>query len=149
MSYTTRVLLDHYNLCYFMIMKEFIFWQARQAEKLTQFDFKIEYKPRESNLVDRLLRWLDYAKGFKTGDRKQIVDILLPMLQNKLQVWAAQARTALCTEFQAVQALLALYSDLASTWTMANEGLKIPRQDIPDISLELGDILLLIAKLSP
>ena len=49
-----------------------------------RFDFKIEYKPGESNPIDRLLRQLDYTKGFKTGDRKQIIDILLPILQNKL-----------------------------------------------------------------
>ena len=44
------------------------------------FDFKIEYKLGENNPADGLLKWLDYAKGFKTGDGKQIIDILLPML---------------------------------------------------------------------
>jgi hypothetical protein len=44
------------------------------------FDFKIEYKLGESNPANRPLRRLDYAKGFKTGDGKQIIDILLPIL---------------------------------------------------------------------
>ena len=46
-----------------------------------------------------------------------------------------------------MQALLAPYSTPAGTQTIANEGLNIPKQDIPNMSLELGDILLLIAKL--
>jgi len=40
------------------------------VEELTQFDFEIEYKPGENNLANRLSQWPDYAKGFKTGDRK-------------------------------------------------------------------------------
>jgi hypothetical protein len=45
-----------------------------------RFNFKIEYKLGESNPTNRPLRQLDYTKGFKTGDRKQIIDILLPIL---------------------------------------------------------------------
>ena len=51
-----------------------------------RFDFKIKYKPRENNPINGLLQRLDYAKGFKTGDSKQMIDILLPILQNKLWV---------------------------------------------------------------
>ena len=51
-----------------MTTKEFIPQQARWVKGLTRFDFEIEYKPGESNPADRLLRRLDYAKGFKTGD---------------------------------------------------------------------------------
>jgi len=54
-----------------------------------RFNFKIKYKPRENNPANRLLRRLDYTKGFKTGEGKQIIDILLPILQNKLWVWDA------------------------------------------------------------
>ena len=50
------------------------------------FDFEIKYKLKENNPADGLLRQLDYAEGFKTGDGKQIIDILLPILQNKLQI---------------------------------------------------------------
>jgi hypothetical protein len=45
-----------------------------------RFNFKIEYKLGENNPVNGLLWWLDYAKGFKTGDGKQIINILLPIL---------------------------------------------------------------------
>ena len=35
-----------------------------------QFNFKIKYKLGENNSTNRLLRRLDYTKGFKTGDNK-------------------------------------------------------------------------------
>ena len=77
-----------------------------------------------------------------------MIDILLPILQNKLQVWAAQTPTALCTKSQAVQALLAPYSALTGTQIIANKGLNIPEQDIPNTSLEPNNISPLIAELS-
>ena len=49
-----------------------------------QFNFKIKYKLGENNPANRLSRRPDYTKGFKTGDRKQIINILLFILQNKL-----------------------------------------------------------------
>ena len=49
-----------------------------------RFNFKIKYKLGENNPTNKLLRRLDYAKDFKTGDSKQIINILLPILQNKL-----------------------------------------------------------------
>jgi hypothetical protein len=54
-----------------------------------RFNFEIKYKLGENNPADRPSRRPDYAKGFKTGDGKQIINILLPTLQNKLWVWAA------------------------------------------------------------
>jgi hypothetical protein len=45
-----------------------------------QFNFKIKYKLGENNPANRPSWRLDYAKGFKTGDSKQIIDILLPIL---------------------------------------------------------------------
>ena len=44
---------------------------------------------------------------------------------------------------------MASSSFLASTQFATNKGLNIPKQDIPNISLETGNILPLIAKLSP
>jgi len=53
-----------------------------------RFNFKIKYKLGENNSINGLLKWLNYTKGFKTGDGKQIINILLLILQNKLQIWA-------------------------------------------------------------
>ena len=82
------------------------------------------------------------------GDGKQIIDILLPILQNKLQVQAAQAPTAPYTESQAVQTPSALYNNLAGIWTITNKGLNMARQDIPNISSEPNKTPPLITKLS-
>ena len=82
------------------------------------------------------------------GDGKQIIDILLPTLQNKFQVQAAQVFTALCTKSQAMQTPLTLYDNPASTWTITDKGPNMPGQDVPNISSEPGEILFLIAKLS-
>ena len=35
-----------------------------------QFNFKIKYKLKENNFANRLLKQLNYTKGFKTGDGK-------------------------------------------------------------------------------
>jgi hypothetical protein len=45
-----------------------------------RFNFKIKYKLGENNPTNRPSRRLDYAKGFKIGEGKQIIDILLPIL---------------------------------------------------------------------
>jgi len=45
-----------------------------------RFNFKIKYKLKNNNLTNKLLKWLNYIKGFKTGDRKQIINILLFIL---------------------------------------------------------------------
>jgi len=44
------------------------------------FNFKIKYKLGENNPANGPLWRLDYAKGFKIGEGKQIIDILLPIL---------------------------------------------------------------------
>ena len=147
-SHTTRVLSDHHNLRYFMTTKELTPRQARWAEELARFDFEIEYKPGENNPADGPSRRPDYAKGFKTGDGKQMIDILLPTLQNKLRVWAARAPTAPCTESQAVQTPSAPCGAPAGTRTVADEGPNMPEQDVPDTSSEPGDTPPLIAELS-
>ncbi len=38
-----KIFIDHLNLKYFMTIKELIKWQARWAEKLSEYNFKIIY----------------------------------------------------------------------------------------------------------
>ena len=113
------------------------------------FNFEIKYKLGENNSTNGPLQRLDYTKGFKTGDGKQIIDILLPILQNKLQVQDAQAPIALYIKSQVIQTLLISSNVLASTQSVSNKGPNIPRQDIPDTSLKPSNISPLITKLSP
>ncbi len=52
---------DHYNLTYFTITKQLTRRQARQAETLAQYNFKIVYyKGTENIIADALSRRLDY-----------------------------------------------------------------------------------------
>ena len=131
-----------------MTTKELTPRQARWAEELARFDFEIEYKPGENNPADGPSRRPDYAKGFKTGEGKQIIDILLPTLQNKLRVWDARAPTAPCTESQAVQTPSVSTDVPAGTRSVTVEGPNIPGQDVPDTFSEPGDTSPLIAELS-
>jgi hypothetical protein len=57
------VLSDHNNLRYFITTKELSPKQARWAEELARFDFKIKYKPRADNPADGLSRRPNYAQG--------------------------------------------------------------------------------------
>jgi len=52
-----KIFIDHLNLKYFMIIKELIRWQAKWAEKLFEYNFKIIYQSRKQNLkVDALIK---------------------------------------------------------------------------------------------
>ena len=60
--------------------------QARYAEELAKFDFEIKYKPGKANPADALSRRPDYAKGFKDGSKRTVLNAMLPTLQQKLRV---------------------------------------------------------------
>ena len=60
--------------------------QAQYAKELARFNFKIKYKPGKLNPINTLFWRLDYAKGFKNSSKKTILNIILPILQQKLQV---------------------------------------------------------------
>ncbi len=63
-----KIFIDHLNLKYFMIIKELIRWQAKWAEKLSEYNFKIIYQSRKQNLkVDALIRMSD-VKSVEVND---------------------------------------------------------------------------------
>ncbi len=52
-----KIFINHLNLKYFMIIKELIRQQAKWAEKLSDYNFKIIYQSKNQNLkVDILIR---------------------------------------------------------------------------------------------
>ncbi len=60
MNILIKIFIDHLNLKYFMIIKELIRQQAKWAEKLFEYNFKIIYQSRKQNLkVDALIRMSD------------------------------------------------------------------------------------------
>ncbi len=63
-----KIFIDHLNLKYFMIIKELTWQQARWAEKLFEYNFKIIYQSRKQNLkVDALIRMSD-VKSVEAND---------------------------------------------------------------------------------
>jgi transposase InsO family protein len=74
------VVTDHNNLKYFMTTKELNGRQARWAERLSRFDFVIEYRPGRKNPADGPSRRPDY--NVHSDERGTI---LLPTLQQKLK----------------------------------------------------------------
>ncbi len=66
-----KIFIDHLNLKYFMIIKELIRWQAKWAEKLSEYNFKIIYQPKKQNLkVDVLIRMSDVKSVEANNDCK-------------------------------------------------------------------------------
>ncbi len=66
-----KIFIDHLNLKYFMIIKELIRWQAKWAEKLSEYNFKIIYQLRKQNLkVDALIRISDVKSVEANDDHK-------------------------------------------------------------------------------
>ena len=47
MNILIKIFIDHLNLKYFMIIKKLIRWQAKWAEKLSEYNFKIIYQSRK------------------------------------------------------------------------------------------------------
>ena len=59
-NYPIKVLTDYNNLEYFITIKVLSGQQAKQAEVLLQYNFKIIYYLGKINPANRLLRYLDY-----------------------------------------------------------------------------------------
>ena len=64
---------DHRNLQTFTTTKELNARQARWAEELSSYDFKIEHiKGKENRVADALSRRADYREGQKAETSKQM-----------------------------------------------------------------------------
>jgi len=85
-AYVTRVLCNYNNLRYFITTKSLSARQAQYAEELAKFNFEIKYKLGKINPTNALSWCPDYAKGFKDGSKRTILNTMLPILQQKLRV---------------------------------------------------------------
>ena len=82
----TRVLYNYNNFRYFITTKSLSTYQAQYIKELARFNFKIKYKLSKLNPTNILSWRLDYAKGFKNGNKRIIFNAILPILQQKLWV---------------------------------------------------------------
>ncbi len=66
-----KIFIDHLNLKYFMFIKKLTRWQAKWAEKLSEYNFKIIYQSRKQNLkVDALIRMSNVKSVAANDDQK-------------------------------------------------------------------------------
>ncbi len=114
------VITNHNNLCYFMMMKKLNARQMRWAEKLTAFDFRIEYRRDKLNFANASSRRLDIMKS---NDSKKNNDYFLSTLRNKLRNQKCQSELLENEEVSTAIKLAALTMQLndiviANTWVM-------------------------------
>jgi len=74
---TVEVLSDHKALEYFMTTKALTARQARWAEVLSQYNFRIMYKPGKSNHVDALTCWEQDSDALQLAKSSLRMQILL------------------------------------------------------------------------
>src|SRR5277367_1926572 len=73
-GHQTIVISDHKNLLGFIEMKVYNRWQAQWAEKLSQFDFKIVFRPgKQGGKPDALSRRPDYTLSKDASERTMTV----------------------------------------------------------------------------
>ncbi len=86
-----KIFIDHLNLKYFMIIKELIRQQARWAEKLSEYNFKIIYQSRKQNLkVDVLIRMSD-VKSVEANDDWKLYQHQMLLLEGKFELQSIEA----------------------------------------------------------
>ena len=81
-----HVFYNYNNLRNFLTIKSLSTHQAQYIKELAKFDFKIKYKLGKVNFANTLFWRLDYAKGFKDGSKRTVLNAILPILQQKLRV---------------------------------------------------------------
>ncbi len=91
MNILIKIFIDHLNLKYFMIIKELIRWQAKWAEKLSEYNFKIIYQSKKQNLkVDVLIRMSD-VKSVKANDDWKLYQHQMLLLKDKFELQSIEA----------------------------------------------------------
>ncbi len=86
MNISIKIFINHLNLKYFMIIKELIRWQAKWAEKLSEYNFKIIYQLKKQNLkVNMLIRMSD-VKSVKANDDHKLYQHQMLLSEDKFKL---------------------------------------------------------------
>ncbi len=86
-----KIFIDYLNLKYFMIIKELIRWQAKWAEKLFEYNFKIIYQSEKQNLkVDVLIR-MSNVKLIKANDDWKLYQHQMLLSESKFELQSIEA----------------------------------------------------------
>ncbi len=91
MNISIKIFINHLNLKYFMIIKELTWWQAKWAEKLFEYNFKIIYQLRKQNLkVDVLIRMSD-VKSVEVNDDQKLYQHQMLLSKDKFELQSIEA----------------------------------------------------------
>ncbi len=91
MNILIKIFINHLNLKYFMIIKELIRWQAKWAEKLSEYNFKIIYQSKKQNLkVDVLIRMSD-VKLVEANDDWKLYQHQMLLSEDKFELQSMKA----------------------------------------------------------
>ncbi len=86
-----KIFINHLNLKYFMIIKELTWQQAKWAEKLSEYNFKIIYQSKKQNLkVDVLIRMSD-VKSVEANDDWKLYQHQMLLLKGKFELQSIKA----------------------------------------------------------
>ncbi len=86
-----KIFIDHLNLKYFMIIKKLTWWQAKWAEKLSEYNFKIIYQSKKQNLkVDALIRMSD-VKSVEANDDRKLYQHQMLLSKGKFELQSIKA----------------------------------------------------------
>ncbi len=86
-----KIFINHLNLKYFMIIKELTWQQAKWAEKLSEYNFKIIYQSRKQNLkVDALIRMSD-IKSVEANDDWKLYQHQMLLSKDKFELQSIEA----------------------------------------------------------
>ncbi len=86
MNILIKIFINHLNLKYFMIIKELIRWQAKWAEKLSEYNFKIIYQLKKQNLkIDALIR-MSNVKSIEANDDRKLYQHQMLLSEDRFEL---------------------------------------------------------------
>jgi len=86
-----KIFIDHLNLKYFMIIKELTQRQAKWAEKLSEYNFKIIYQSRKQNLKVNVLIRMSDVKSVEANDDRKLYQHQMLLSKGKFELQSIKA----------------------------------------------------------
>ncbi len=86
-----KIFIDHLNLKYFMIIKELTWWQAKWAEKLFEYNFKIIYQSKKQNLKVNVLIRMSDVKSVEANDDWKLYQHQMLLSEGRFELQSMKA----------------------------------------------------------
>ncbi len=86
-----KIFIDHLNLKYFMIIKELTWQQAKWAEKLSEYNFKIIYQLRKQNLKVNMLIRMSNVKSVEANNDWKLYQHQMLLSEDRFKLQSIKA----------------------------------------------------------